>query len=91
MGKYVAEYSPGSSSGYSNCCEALVQVADASISDFNAINARLEDTVVDMLSSLIFTVSVVDESMWYGPSMHRSNFEYGSVACRLVCVTANGG
>lgn len=75
LGIPVAEYSPGSPSGYSVWCEALAPVADASISAYVASDAWSYDIVFGMPSSSIFTVSVVHERLWYELSLRGINLE----------------
>lgn len=61
FGKFVAEYSPGSLSGYSNWWEAVAPVADLSISDCGASNARSSEIEFCMTSSSVVLVSVMYE------------------------------
>lgn len=69
MCKSVKEKSPSSPYGYSDWCEAFELVVNASISDCNASNVQWHRIVVGIPSTSIFTISVVDERLWYAPSL----------------------
>lgn len=90
MGESVEQYSPSSLSLYSDWCETHSPVSDASFSDCIVSDGLSDDTLFILDSSSIFTASVVDESMWNGPSLHRRNFKYNSVPLWSPAATENG-
>lgn len=89
MGKYVKWYFSGSTVEYSDWCKTFEPVADSPISDFGASDVRLNEFLLGIPSPLIFTVSVVDDRILYGPSSRWSNFKYNPVCSQLVAVAEN--
>lgn len=85
MGKSVVHKCPDNPYGYSERFEALELFGEVPIFDCSARAAQSYDILLDIPSSLIVTVSVVDARMWYGLGFRQSCFEYQSVACLFGC------
>lgn len=91
MGQSVADNSSRRPSVNFDWCEAFELMADVLSSDCSASDAQSDDFVLYIPPSSIFTVSVVDESMQYGPTFSRSEFLYESVPIRFVAVAVKDG
>lgn len=91
MGKSVTECSPCRPYGYASSSEMLAPVVDAFVLECGARDARSDDIVLGMPSSLIVTVSVMDRKTRYRPSLRAKNFKYGSVASISASVAAKSG
>lgn len=70
------------------CLAVLEVVATSSISDLSTMNARLDNSVLELPSSSVVMLSVSSERMQYGPNFCDSSLEYESSSSLSAAATA---